>query len=1156
MDFDRLENAIFAGFTVGRLLGQDPFRATYEAAREGQRFALTVLHSSLSEPENEAAGTFLQAVASAVGLRHDNLAPFADAGEEEGLRYAAQGIEGPTLAELVEEDGAPPVAVGVEILRQVLRGLAAAHAEGLVHGALCPAYVFRASDGRWRILGLGFPTWLLRGDARPEDMSELGPAAYLTPEHLSAAPLTPAADLYLAGLVAFEVLTGSHPFEGEPVEVVRASHLLHAPPDPRESAPSLPPDLARFVQTLLAKDPADRFASAEEAARALETSSGMAPPPAQAPPAPEEDDAQDDAQDETQDDTQDDTEDETQDETQDDAHETAVAGSGGLLASAFSKIGEDLGADDENENPDLFSPDGLAKSPTQMVETAFASLGEDFKKKKDKDTRGPMVVQSGADEEPWDIAPLDEHASSETFDLSGPKDPPAKAPPVPDKEELDLEETEDDPQGEGPLGPPRVVTTLSEHFGPKAGPVAPEAPGDEGWVDMGPWAKKKAAEKAAAPPAPDDGGFSEFHELRTSVAREVESKAGQKLSPEEEVESLLQTSNEAWERRDLDLAGHALVKALTILPEHPEALRLKGEIDAHLSDVEVLRGRAEEALAAGRFAEAKGLQEEILERLPGNRDARRKMTEIEAAFQKHRDRVKWRVALGVGAVLVVAVGVLGVLAFLGSGNGNAPAPAPPGPESKGPTPPTPPVPGVPKEPAVDREALEAKVTAALERKAQGDWKGALEALRQLAGVDLLAERIAAERRAIEEERAAEGQGLLDGGRLEEAAALFDTLDPLFPGQGYETRAREARYAMYLKEGEDLLGLGKTDRAMEVLGKAVEQGVGDGRAKKLLDEAGVKSWRTKAEQFEATGYLEGAKFYYEKILKTMRDPEIETRVARIESRLAYDQSLERIESHILKGDTEAALQEAQAARASGADPGAVDRVTALIEAVQGMLLVPGGSMEIGDAEGKPVDKPVWKAMVPAFYVMVNEVTVAEYDAFLKTSAGEGRTPKNWEEQRAVPDRPVTGVTLEDAQAFARSRGLEIPTEEVWERAAKGDERRPWPFGGEFLNALANTQEAGEKGPASVTAYKFDKSAAGCINMTGNVAEWTRSPFKAYPGGSGDFPDGQVVIRGGDFSTDREFARSGSRRGVPADHRAKNLGFRCFRTLGKGFLRTGD
>lgn len=176
----------------------------------------------------------------------------------------------------------------------------------------------------------------------------------------------------------------------------------------------------------------------------------------------------------------------------------------------------------------------------------------------------------------------------------------------------------------------------------------------------------------------------------------------------------------------------------------------------------------------------------------------------------------------------------------------------------------------------------------------------------------------------------------------------------------------------------------------------------------------------------------------------------------------------------------------------------------------MALVPAGEFIMGSNEVKdpqvPDDwrfYPEHKINLPAFYIDKFEVTNAE---FLKFTAETGYVSEADKENKSwrlffSPEKanyPVVNVTWNDAAAYAKWAGKRLPTEQEWEKAARGTDGRRYPWGNEWKAGAANTAEAGAKNPREVGRYKGDVSVYGVYDMLGNVQEWTASWYKAYPG----------------------------------------------------------
>jgi serine/threonine-protein kinase len=203
----------------------------------------------------------------------------------------------------------------------------------------------------------------------------------------------------------------------------------------------------------------------------------------------------------------------------------------------------------------------------------------------------------------------------------------------------------------------------------------------------------------------------------------------------------------------------------------------------------------------------------------------------------------------------------------------------------------------------------------------------------------------------------------------------------------------------------------------------------------------------------------------------------------------------------------------------------------------LRFIPGGEFLCG-RDRKPVD-------IPAFVIDSYEVTCAKYAKFCKET--NHKAPPDWEGGNFPPERaafPVTGVTRADADAYAAwlndnlppvlkgKATTMLPSEEEWEKAARGLDGREYPWGNVFRSGFAAVaeDEPGELGHA----HKMTEGASpfGCLHMAGNAAEWTAGEI-----------DGKAVIRGGSFRTPPRSARTWARMLVPPDTRMDSIGFRC-------------
>jgi formylglycine-generating enzyme required for sulfatase activity len=204
--------------------------------------------------------------------------------------------------------------------------------------------------------------------------------------------------------------------------------------------------------------------------------------------------------------------------------------------------------------------------------------------------------------------------------------------------------------------------------------------------------------------------------------------------------------------------------------------------------------------------------------------------------------------------------------------------------------------------------------------------------------------------------------------------------------------------------------------------------------------------------------------------------------------------------------------------------------------EGMVLVPAGPFKMGANERAPDEAPLRTVEVDTFYIDKFEVTNEAYKAvFPEHSYPEGQG-----------NFPATGISWRAANRYAKTLGKRLPTETEWEKAARGEDGREYPWGNEYRNDVANTYEAGVEGPAPVGKYLAGASPYGCMDMAGNVYEWTQNWYEAYPGNeqvTADYGEVFRVLRGGSYETERFDARCARRHFDKMDAAKPEYGFRC-------------
>jgi eukaryotic-like serine/threonine-protein kinase len=264
-------------FVVRRVLGEGAMGRLYEASHErlDRRFAVKVLHRELSRRDDLRVR--FEREARVMGrLRSDHVVDVVDVLTAPDGRtcIVTELLEGETLEAYVEARGGRlGVGDAVHLTRQCLRGLSAAHALSVVHRDVKPDNLFLARDssGRITLKLLDFGIAKSGGDAELTAAATImGTPAYMAPEQArSSVRADVRSDLYALGAVLYRVLAGRPPFLEEDVQATLVRVLESAPERLTSLAPAVPPGLAAVVERAMARDPGQRYASAQELDLAL-----------------------------------------------------------------------------------------------------------------------------------------------------------------------------------------------------------------------------------------------------------------------------------------------------------------------------------------------------------------------------------------------------------------------------------------------------------------------------------------------------------------------------------------------------------------------------------------------------------------------------------------------------------------------------------------------------------------------------------------------------------------------------------------------------------------------------------------------------------------------------------------------------------------------
>ncbi|HEX71798.1 MAG TPA: hypothetical protein ENN65_00565, partial [Candidatus Hydrogenedentes bacterium] len=228
-----------------------------------------------------------------------------------------------------------------------------------------------------------------------------------------------------------------------------------------------------------------------------------------------------------------------------------------------------------------------------------------------------------------------------------------------------------------------------------------------------------------------------------------------------------------------------------------------------------------------------------------------------------------------------------------------------------------------------------------------------------------------------------------------------------------------------------------------------------------------------------------------------------------------------------------------------EPNAENSVTLRMrqgEVPPGMVLIPAGPFLMGEDGRCPDESPKRAVLLDAFYIDRHEVT---NEQFKKVFPGHTFT-------KGKEQLPVSGVSWTQATQYAQAVGKRLPTEAEWEKAARGEDGREYPWGADFDKSLCNTTELDLGGPTVVGRFLGGASPYGCLDMAGNVYEWVADWYEAYPGNTLVTKDyGQVyrVLRGGSYMSGRFHARCARRHFDRMDAQRADYGFRCAKDVEK-------
>ena len=276
MDMNDAPRLLAGRYEVGDLIGRGGMAEVHIGydTRLGRTVAIKILRADLArDPSFQTR--FRREAQAAAGLNHPSIVAVYDTGEDQVRTEAGalqavpfivmEYVEGHTVRDILKGDVAAPIEEAVEITVGVLSGLEYAHHAGLVHRDIKPANVMLTPTGAVKVMDFGIARALADvGQTMTQAQAVVGTAQYLSPEQARGENVDARSDLYSAGCLLFELLTGRPPFLGDSPVSVAYQHVREAAPKPSQFASDVPPALDAVVERALQKDRNLRYSSAQE----------------------------------------------------------------------------------------------------------------------------------------------------------------------------------------------------------------------------------------------------------------------------------------------------------------------------------------------------------------------------------------------------------------------------------------------------------------------------------------------------------------------------------------------------------------------------------------------------------------------------------------------------------------------------------------------------------------------------------------------------------------------------------------------------------------------------------------------------------------------------------------------------------------------------
>ncbi len=265
------ERVLGGRYRIEEVLGRGGMAEVFKGTDTvlGRPVAIKVLAPQYAQDDGFVS-RFRREAQAAARLNHPNLVGVYDTGSDDGTHYIVmEYVEGRTLAEFLAGGGRLMPERAIELAESVCRALDFAHRQGVIHRDIKPGNIMVTRQGEVKVMDFGIARLTSSAETIAQTAAVLGTAAYLSPEQARGEPVDARSDLYSLGVVLFEMVTGKVPFTGDSAVTVAYKHVQEPPEPPSKLNPDVSPELEAVVMRALAKNPANRYQSAEEFRRDL-----------------------------------------------------------------------------------------------------------------------------------------------------------------------------------------------------------------------------------------------------------------------------------------------------------------------------------------------------------------------------------------------------------------------------------------------------------------------------------------------------------------------------------------------------------------------------------------------------------------------------------------------------------------------------------------------------------------------------------------------------------------------------------------------------------------------------------------------------------------------------------------------------------------------